>query len=75
MISTSMTTIFPPRVIGKDVKIPYDENDLPSNVVRMVGDGVMGGDLRAFQQDIDITEVATPSSTTIRWMSFCITIT
>ena len=51
MTSTSMTTVFPPRVIGRAVKILYGENDLPSNVVRMVGDGMMGGELRAFQQE------------------------
>ena len=48
MISTSMTTVFPARVIGMAVKILYGKNDLPSNVVRMVGDGVMGGEPRAF---------------------------
>ena len=62
MTSTSMTTILPPRVIGRVVKIPYDENDLLSNDVRMVGNGVMGGESRSFQQDIDITEVVAPSS-------------
>lgn len=75
MISTSTATVLPPRMIGRVVKILYDDNDLPSNVVRMVGDGVMGGELRAFQQDIDITEVVAPSSTTIQWINFCITVT
>ena len=65
MTSTSTTMVFPPRVIGRAVKISYGENDLSSNVVRMVGDGVMGGESRAFQQDIDITKVVTPSSITI----------
>ena len=75
MISTSTMTILSPRVIGRAVKIPYGENDLPLNVVRMVGDGVIGGESRPFQNDIDITEVVAPSSTTIRWMSFFIIVT
>ena len=74
MTSTSMATVLPSRVIGRVVKIPYGENDLSSNVVMMVGDGVMGVEPRDFQHDIDITEVVVPSSTTIRWMSFCITV-
>ena len=75
MSSTSTATVFPPRMIGRVVKISYGENDLPSNVVRMVGNGVMGGEPRYFQQDIDITEVASPLSITIQWMSFFITVT
>ena len=75
MTSTSTATVLPPRVIGSAVKISYGENDRLLNVMRMVGNAVMGGELRAFQQDIEITEVASPSSTTIRWMSFCITLT
>ena len=43
-----MTTVFPTRVIGRVVKIPNGENDLPSNVVRIVGYGVMGGEPRDF---------------------------
>lgn len=75
MNSTSTMTVLPPRLIGRAVKISYGENDHPSNVMRMVGDGVMGGESRSFQQNINITEVATPSSTIVRWMSFCITVT
>ena len=48
MTSTSTTTVFPFRVIGRAIKIPCSENDLPSNVVRMVGDGVIGEGLRDF---------------------------
>ena len=43
MTSTSTMMVLPPRVIGRDVKITYGENDLPSYAMRMVGDGVMGG--------------------------------
>ena len=70
MTSTLMVTVFPPRVIGKAVKILYGEKDRPSKAVRMVGDGVMGGEPRAFQEDMDIIEFVAPSSTTVRWMSF-----
>ena len=48
MTSTSTMTILAPRLIGRDLKIVYGENDIPSNVVRIVGDGVMGEELRAF---------------------------
>ena len=75
MTSTSTMMVFPPKVIGRAVKILYGENDHPLNVMRMVDDGVMGGYPRAFYQSIDITEVASPSSTTVRWMSFFITVT
>jgi hypothetical protein len=75
MTSTSTMMIFPPKVIGRAVKILYGENDRPSNVVRMVGDGVMGGYPRSFHQDMDIIKVASPSSTTIRWMIVFITVT
>ena len=47
--------VFPPGVIGRAVKILYGENDLSLNVVRMVGDGVMGGEPRTLKQDIYIT--------------------
>ena len=73
--STSMTIVLPPKVIGKAIKIPYGEKDCPSKVVSIVGDGMMGGVPRAFQQDMDITEVTTPSSTTFWWMSFYINMT
>lgn len=43
-----MATVFPPKVIGKVVKIPYKEKDHPSKAMRMVSDGVMGGEPRAF---------------------------
>jgi hypothetical protein len=75
MTSTSMMVVLPPKVIGRAVKIPYSEKDHPSNAMRMVGDGVMGGESREIQQDIHITEVVSPSSTTIPWMSFCISMT
>ena len=75
MTSTSMMMVLPPRVIGRALKILYGENDLPSNAMRMVGDGVMGGEPRAFQQYIDITKVVTPSSTIVGWMNFCIIVT
>lgn len=42
-----MVIILPPIVIGKEVKIPYEENDHPSKDVRMVGDDVMDGEPRA----------------------------
>ena len=48
MTSNSMVTGFPPKVIGKAVRIPYREKDHPSKVVRMVDDGVMGGEPRDF---------------------------
>jgi hypothetical protein len=70
-----MVTVLPPKVIGRAVEILYSEKDRPSNAMRIVGDGVMGGESRAFKQYIDITEVVSPSSTTIRWMSLCITVT
>lgn len=53
-------------MIGKAVKIPYGKKDRPSKDVRMVGDGVMGGEPRDFQQDMEITDVIDPSSTTIQ---------
>ena len=65
MISTSTMTVFPPRVIGRVVKISYGENDLRSNAVGMVGEEVMGGEPRAFQEDIDITEVVASSFTIV----------
>ena len=49
MTSTSTATVLPPKVIGRAVKIPYGEKDHPSNAMRMVGDGVMGGESREFQ--------------------------
>lgn len=70
-----MATIFPVKVIGKAVKIPYAEKDRPTNAMRMVGDGVMGGDLRSSQKDMDIIDVVTTSSITLRRMSFSITTT
>lgn len=54
MTSTSIVTIFPSKVIGKAMKIPYNEKYHPSKAVRIVVDGVMGGEPRAFQQDMDI---------------------
>ena len=48
MPSTSTTTIFPPRVIGRVVKIPYGEKECLSKVLRIVGDGVIDGEPRAF---------------------------
>ena len=48
MTSTPMAMVFPPRVICRAMKIVYSENDLSSNVVRIVHDGVMGGEPRAF---------------------------
>lgn len=63
------------EVIYKAVKIMYGEKDNLLKDMRMVGDGVMGGEPRAFQQDMDITNVAAPSYNTIRWMSFRITVT
>lgn len=66
MTSTSMAMVLAPKVIGRVVKIPYGEKDCPSNTVRMVGDGVMGGQPRACQHEKDITEMSSPSSTTIQ---------
>ena len=43
-----MATILTPKVIGKEIKISYGEKDHPSKTVRMVGDGVMGGEPRYF---------------------------
>ena len=48
MTSTSILTVLPPKVIGKAVQIPYVETDHPSKFVRIVGDGVMGRESRAF---------------------------
>ena len=62
-------------MIGRGVKIPYCQNDLLSNTMRMVGDGVMAGDLRAFQKYFDITKLDAPWFILVRWMSFWITIT
>ena len=73
--STSMVTIFPPKVIGKVVEILSGDKDHPSKYVRMVGNGVTGGEPRDFQQNMDITDVVVPSSTIVRWMSFCMTMT
>jgi len=75
MTSTSIAKVLPPNVIGMVVKISYGEKDHPSKNVRIVGDGVMGGESRAFQQDMDITEVVAPLSTIVWWMSFCIIVT
>ena len=75
MTSTSTPMVLPPKVIGRAMKNLYGEKDHPSNAMRMVGDEVMGGEPRSFQQDIDIIEVASPSSTTIQWMISCITVT
>ena len=36
---------------------------------------VTGGESRAFQQDMDITEFVAPSSTIVRSTSFCMTMT
>lgn len=49
MTSTSMVEFLPPKVIRKVEKITYREKDRPLKNDRMVGDGVMGGDPRAFQ--------------------------
>lgn len=65
MTLTSTVTVFPPKVIGRAMKIIYGEKGRLSNAVRMVGNRVMGGDTRTFQQGIDITEVASPSSTIV----------
>ena len=46
--------------ISRAVKILYGEKDHTSNDVRIVGDGVMGGEMRAFHKDIDIIEVVSP---------------
>lgn len=75
MTSTSIEILLTPKVIGKEMKIMYGEKYHPSKAVRIVGDGMMGGEPRSFQQDMDITEVVAPSSTTIWWMSFCMTLT
>ena len=61
-----MAIVFPPKVIGKAIKIPYGKKDHPLKAMRMVSDGVMGGERRAFQQDMDINDVVAPSSTTVR---------
>lgn len=61
-----MVKVLPPKVIGKVVKILYGEKDRPSKAMRIVGDGVMGGEPRAFLQDMDNTDVVAPSSTTVQ---------
>ena len=48
MTSTSTVMFFTPTVIGRAMKTSYSENDLSSNAMRMVGNGVMRGELRSF---------------------------
>lgn len=52
-------------MICKVVKIPYGEKDHPSKAMRIFEGSVMGGDPRAFQQDMHFPYVSSPSSTIV----------
>ena len=61
----STDTAFPANFILKAGRIPCGRKYIPLEAVSRVFDGTNYGDPNAFQQEINITHVEAPSSTTV----------
>ena len=52
--STSIETMFPPNSIGKAMTIPWGLKAWSLNYFNTIDDGIISGEPKTLQQDIDI---------------------